>query len=86
MPVIEDIIIADSSGTSKVPVWEGYVDLLEVGSSYSLTNFVVREYVGSKYLSMPREGAQFKMIDSIGSVQQQCDQDLANITSYQMHR
>ena len=80
MPVIasggkkkQDIIIADTSGTLKVTVWEGYVDSLEVGSSYSLTNFVVREYAGSKYLSMLREGAQSTMIDSIRSVQQQCD-------------
>lgn len=32
----QDVIVADSSGTSKVTVWEYYVDSLEVGSSYSL--------------------------------------------------
>ena len=66
-----DITITSFLITSKLTLWEDYTDSLVEGSSYSLKNFVVREYASMKYLSMPREGYQIKEIDNIGDVEQQ---------------
>ena len=49
----QDVIVADHYGTAKLVLWEDTVDSLEENESYTLKNFVVREYKAKKYLSMP---------------------------------
>ena len=39
----------DHSGTSKVTLWEQYVDSLRQDGSYTLKNFVVREYASQNF-------------------------------------
>ena len=63
-------MIGDLTGTTKVTLWEQYVDSLNVDESYRLENFVVREYASQKYLSMPRSGSEIIPIDNIGEVEQ----------------
>ena len=60
--------IADNTGRAKVTLWEQNIDALTPDSSYSLQNFVVREYKGRKYLSMPREGAEIIPIPDVGPI------------------
>ena len=64
----QDIIIADDTSNGKLTLWEEHVNTLEVDESYSLRNFVVREYASKKYLSMPKDGSQIVSIDDIGAV------------------
>ena len=66
----QDVMIGDLTGTTKVTLWEQYVDSLNVDESYRLENFVVREYASQKYLSMPRSGSEITPIDNIGEVEQ----------------
>lgn len=66
----QDVIIADHSATSKVVLWEDHIGSLLETNSYTLKNFVVREYSNIKYLSLPREGSQIIPIDDIGEVEE----------------
>jgi len=68
----QDVIVADHTSTTKVNLWEDYVDFME-DKSYSLTDFVVREYNCRQYLSMPKEGATIAPIEDIGEVEQPDD-------------
>ena len=63
-----DVMIADGSGKGRVSVWEGHVNTLKVNSSYRLRNFMIREFQGTKYLTMVREGSEIIEIDDIGSL------------------
>ena len=49
---------ADSTGVGKVTLWEESIGTLTEQASYSLKNFVVREYASNKFLSMGKEGSQ----------------------------
>lgn len=65
----QDVIVADHYGTAKLVLWEDKVDSLEENESYTLKNFVVREYKAKKYLSMPKEGWSVVKINDIGEVE-----------------
>ena len=67
--------IADNTGRAKVTMWEQNIDALTPDSSYSLQNFVVREYKGRKFLSMPREGAEIIPIPDVGPIDTESDSD-----------
>ena len=71
----QDVIIADNTGRAKVTLWEQNVDALTPDSSYSLQNFVVREYKGRKFLSMPREGAEIIPIPDVGPIDSESNSD-----------
>ena len=70
-----DIIIADGSGTARVSVWEGHVNTMEVNASYCLKNFMVREFLSTKYLTMAKEGSEIIAIGDIGGVVEQSKED-----------
>lgn len=53
---------------SRWPLWEEYVESLQMECSYQLKNFVIQEYASQKYLSMPRAGEVISPIDDIGDV------------------
>ena len=55
----QDVYVADHSSTAKVILWEEQVGILHDKTSYKLENFVVREFGGTKYLSM---GSESKVI------------------------
>ena len=83
----QDVIVADHTSTMKVNLWEDYVDFME-DKSYSLTDFVVREYNCRQYLSMPKEGATIAPIEDIGQVEQPDDDSTWSLSAvkYQMPR
>jgi ssDNA-binding replication factor A large subunit len=64
----QDVTIADATAAARLTLWESDVHSVREGRSYELSNLVVRSYLGDKYLSMPKEGAQIKEIDDIGDV------------------
>ena len=69
--VKQDVIVADGSGTARVSVWEGHVNEMKVNCSYCLKNFMIREFQGTKYLTMAKEGSEITAIDDIGCVKEQ---------------
>jgi len=83
----QDVIVADHTSTTKVNLWEDYVDFME-DKSYSLTDFVVWEYNCRQYLSMLKEGATIAPIEDIGEVEQPDDDSTWSLSAvnYQMSR
>ena len=55
----QDVYVVDRSSTAKVTLWEEQVGILHDQTSYKMENFVVREFGGTKYLSM---GSESKVI------------------------
>ena len=66
----QDLIVADSTGLTKLALWEKDVGTMQKQHSYSLVNVIVREYKSKKYLSKPKDGAVITTIDDIGDVQE----------------
>ena len=64
----QDVVAADSTGVGKVTVWEESIGTLTEQCSYSLKNFIVREFASKKFLSMGKEGSQIVSIEDIGDV------------------
>lgn len=54
--VKQDTIIADSTGTIRLTLWEEDVNKIEEGKSYKLINMLVRCFKGCNYLSFPTDG------------------------------
>ncbi len=69
----QDLALADATGSIKLTLWQDKIGSIEQGTSYHFTNMVVRTYLHTKYLSMPKEGASIDKIEDIGSV---ADDDL----------
>ncbi len=61
---VQDIIVADATGTSRCTIWENDVGSLSEGKSYELKRFI-REFENKKYLSKGQQGS-FKEIKDIG--------------------
>ncbi len=66
----QEIMLSDSSGKSKLTLWEGDIGKLPDGESYRLRNMSVRSYNGRKYLAMPREDATIETVSNIGEVEE----------------
>ena len=64
---IQDLKVADSSGSIRLTVWVDTVDKLEINQSYQLQNVTIREYRGKKFLSASTV-TQVTPINDIGSV------------------
>ncbi len=60
--------ISDASGAGRVRVWGSHVGTMVVGDSYLLSEFIVKEFRGNKYLSMRKEGSNIEKIDDVGAV------------------
>ena len=71
----QDVSVADDSGTARVSVWELNVNTLVTHGSYRLENFMVREFQGTKYLTMAKEGSDIITIDDIGAVAEKPDKE-----------
>ena len=64
----QEVTVGDKTGNARVTVWESDIGKLAVGFSYQLNRFVVRIFMGRKYLSWPPNGASTYAIDDIGDV------------------
>ena len=54
----QDVSVADSHAVSKVLLWEENVGKLQEQCSYTLKDFVIREYACSRFLGFSQEGSQ----------------------------
>ena len=64
----QDVTIGDSSAVGRATIWGDSVDTLEVGKCYLFTSFMVKEFGGSKYLSMRKEVLKIEQVRDIGPV------------------
>jgi hypothetical protein len=61
----QDVIIADSSATTRLTLWQDAIGQLCVDKSHLFSNFTVRTFRSEKYLSFPKEGASYKDIGDV---------------------
>ena len=64
----QDVFVADCTGTIRVCLWNDNFDSLKKGHSYDLANLTVREFRSTKYLNMPKSGADIIPIPDLGNV------------------
>ena len=64
----QDVVIADSSASAKLTIWEEMIGSIIEGTSYKFSNVFVLEYAGLKSLSFPKEGGNIEKIDDIKGV------------------
>ena len=64
----QEVTVGDKTGYARVTLWESDVGKLGLGYCYQLNRFVVRIFMGRKYLSWPPNGASVYAIDDIGDV------------------
>ena len=68
-----EVLVADSTGTGRVILWEEHVDDVDEQRSYLLKNFVIREYMSVKYLEMGKDVGEIEEIADIGEVDTKSD-------------
>ena len=65
---MQQVTVADSTGTTSVTLWENDIGLLRIRHSYSLEGFLVRLFGHKRYLTMGRQGSTVIDIDDLGEV------------------
>ena len=78
---LQNVIIADSSLSSKIVLWNNDIGRLEIGNSYVLKNVVVKSYQNDKSLHFPKQGATIEEINDIGTVAPDDTPTYDNVTS-----
>lgn len=82
----QDITIADSSGLTKLTVWEDEIGTMEEEQSYIISGVVVREFKGLKFLSTSKQDLFVaEKIKDIGDVQEDNESDDQNELSQLIH-
>ena len=66
----QDVTVADRHAVGKVLLWEENVGKLQQQCSYTLKDFVIREYACSQFLGFSLEGSQILQIGDLGVVKQ----------------
>ena len=79
----QDILIADSTGNSRLTVWEE-TGKVEEDRSYRLTGVMVREFRGKKFLSTSKGNSTIQLIGDIGDVEEETS-DEESSTCEQRH-
>ena len=64
---IQDLKVADFTGSICLTVWADIVDKLEINQSYQLQNVTIREYRGKRFLSTSTV-TQVTPINDIGTI------------------
>ena len=67
----QNCVVADSTGSCTIILWEDNIDLLVKGVCYKLSGMIVRNYQGKKYLSVPRDNFCLEIIEDIGEVEEE---------------
>ena len=65
----QDLVIGDSSGSTRLTVWEEVIGKVAEGKSYRFTGMMVREFKGKKFLSTSKSDSKVEEIADIGEVE-----------------
>ena len=71
----QDLDISDETGTARLTLWQDTIDKLIVGTSYSLQGLQVRSFNDKKYLSEPKSGFTFSVMQDIQAVLIESEED-----------
>ena len=66
----QDVTVADHHAVAKVILWEENIGKLQQQSSYTLKDFIIGEYVCSRFLDLGQDGSEMKPLPDIGVVKQ----------------
>lgn len=66
----QELMVADSTGSTRLRIWENEINTMEKGKSYHLQNVSIREFKGKKFLSTSIKGSLITEIPDIGKVTQ----------------
>ena len=64
----QDVFVADRTGSTRVCLWNDSINSLKKGHNYNLSKFTVREFRSTKYLNIPKSGADITPIADLGNV------------------
>ena len=70
----QDMVVADSSGSIRLTIWEEMIGQVAEGLSYRFTGMMVRMFKGKKFLSTSKTESNIEVISDIGEVE--VDDDL----------
>ena len=76
----QNAIIADTTGSATLTLWESDIGKLQEQESYHLIKLIVRIYQGQHYLSFPISGATIHHIDDLQDVIEADTQQIMNQT------
>ena len=63
---MQDVIIADSTNSVKLILWEDFVGTMEKETSYLIKNVEVRKFNGQRYFNTPaREGCMLREVEPL---------------------
>lgn len=78
----QECIVADSTGTTKIVLWERNANMFHVNSSYELKGLQVRIYQHQKYLSLSKDEFSMTAIDDIGEVMKSTQQSFSTMETF----
>lgn len=72
----QDMVVADSSGSIRVTIWEEMIGKVKKERSYRFSKMMVRAFKGKKFLSTSKTGSEVEEIDDIGEVEVDDEQEV----------
>lgn len=72
----QDLLIADSSGSIRLTIWEVMIGQVVEGQSYRFQKMMVRMFKGKKVLSTSKTDSAIEEIDDVGEVETSDDIEL----------
>lgn len=72
----QDVTLADSSGTGRLTLWQENIDMLSEGKSYKLTDLLVNSFANTNYLTYPKSGCSYSLIEDLQEVMAEPQQHL----------
>ena len=64
----QDVVVADSTGSARLVLWEKEIGTKRVGDCYSVESVIVREFHGERYLSSQKQRTVFRDADPVEGV------------------
>ena len=65
----QDLVVADSTGSIRLTIWEEVIGLVVEGKCYRFAGMMVREFKGRKFLSTSKTESKVEEIPDIGQVE-----------------
>ena len=77
----QDVHVGDSTGTTRLTLWEEEIGSMDDNSSYQLKGVTVRQFKGKRFISTSKGISCILETDDIGSVDEQNDDNISDRTT-----
>lgn len=65
---VQNIVIANQTASAHLTLWGTYINKMELGKSYSLSQARLKEYLGDRFLCTTRDGTKIDLIANFDEV------------------